>query len=73
MGDVCIVGGGPKSGDVFVRGRPVCDNDWDIKDAQVVCKSLNLGDAIGYNECVKTLSLFVNIIDNTANVHFLIF
>ena len=25
-------------GNVFVNGRPVCDDSWDMKDADVACK-----------------------------------
>ena len=34
-----LVGGGLYSGDVFVNGRPVCDYNWDLTDAGVVCGS----------------------------------
>ena len=33
-------GGGPMAGNVFVDGRPVCDDEWDLRDAAVVCRLL---------------------------------
>ena len=37
---VQLVGGGPYSGNVIVNGRLVCDEEWDLADAWVVCGML---------------------------------
>ena len=39
LGYLKLVGGsGPHEGNVFVNGRPVCDDHWDNIDAGVVCR-----------------------------------
>ena len=39
LGYLKLVGGsGPHEGNVFVNGRPVCDDGWDDNDARVVCR-----------------------------------
>ena len=40
--DICLKGGNScNEGNVYIRYQPVCDDDWDIQDADVVCRQLN--------------------------------
>ena len=39
-------GSNSKEGNLYVNGRPVCDDDWDLKDAAVACKSLGFENAV---------------------------
>ena len=39
-GNICITGGTCKSGNALVDGQPICDNRWDLKDANVFCKTI---------------------------------
>ena len=45
-GNVCISGGNCASGNVFIRGAPVCDDSWDLTDANVLCKEIGFFGAI---------------------------
>ena len=54
VGDVCLAGGDSYSGNVYIRGKPVCgygeSNDqfvayWGWENAQVVCKHLGFSGA----------------------------
>ena len=41
MLDVELRGGSHRGeGNVFINKKPVCDDDWDLNDATVVCKML---------------------------------
>ena len=44
VGDLCLVGGDSRSGNLYIRDKPVCDDYWDKLDAQVVCKGMGLGE-----------------------------
>ena len=50
-GRVCLRGGGEHEGNVFIglgRGisKPVCDDNWDMKDGIVVCRELGYHDIV---------------------------
>ena len=40
-GDACgLFGENCRKGNVYVDDKPVCDDDWDDMDAQVVCREM---------------------------------
>ena len=43
--DVCIRGGSCSTGNVFFRGKPICDDGWDLQDANVICRQLGFQKA----------------------------
>ena len=42
---MCLVGGDTTSGNLYIRDKPVCDDDWNIEDAQVACKEMGFSGA----------------------------
>ena len=44
-GNICIVGGNCNSGNAFIRGKPVCDDGWGVKDATAFCKTIGYAGA----------------------------
>ena len=46
IGEICLVGGDSKSGNLYFRDKPVCDDMWDMLDARVACRSLGFGGAL---------------------------
>ena len=50
----------PNEGNIYVKGRPVCDDSWDIKDAIVACKSLGFKTAVNHTK----KSVFGKVPDN---------
>ena len=40
QGEHCLAGENCYTGDVFVNGKPVADNDWTNEDGYVTCKQM---------------------------------
>eukprot|EP00092_Neocalanus_flemingeri_P010631 GFUD01011453.1.p1 GENE.GFUD01011453.1~~GFUD01011453.1.p1 ORF type:complete len:228 (-),score=64.47 GFUD01011453.1:46-729(-) len=53
-------GSNSKEGNIYVNGRPVCDDEWDLKDATVACKSLGFKNAVKFT----AESAFGSVADN---------
>ena len=45
VGDLCLIGGDAISGNLFIRNKPICDDSWDINEAQVVCRQMRFSGA----------------------------
>ena len=42
-----LIGGTKGSeGNVFINGKPVCDDYWDLNDAKVACRQLGFENAV---------------------------
>ena len=42
-----LIGGNKGSeGNVFIDGKPVCDDDWDLNDAKIACRQLGFSNAV---------------------------
>ena len=44
-GDYCLAGGNCNSGDIYIRGKPVADTNWDFTDADVICRQIGFSGA----------------------------
>ena len=58
VGEVCLIGGNAKAGNLHIRGKPVCHDQWDMRDAHVACRSMGFEAAIR----ATTDSKFVDVI-----------
>ena len=42
-----LIGGTKDSeGNVFIDGKPVCDDNWDLNDAKVACRQFGFANAV---------------------------
>ena len=41
----CLAGGDCNSGDVFIKGEPLSDLDWNFTDADVLCRQIGFSGA----------------------------
>ena len=42
-----LIGGeAEEQGNVYVYGKPVCDDDWDINDGKVACRQLGYSSVL---------------------------
>ena len=46
VGDLCLFGGDATSGNLYIRGKPVCDDSWSITNAKVVCREMGFIRAV---------------------------
>lgn len=47
-----LIGGTNDSeGNVFIDGRPVCDDHWSYEDAKVACRQFGFDDALEATTC----------------------
>ena len=50
-----LIGGAKDSeGNVFIDGKPVCDKNWDLNDAEVVCKQFGFRKALNFTKGKNT-------------------
>ena len=62
VGEVCLIGGNAKAGNLYIRGKPVCHDQWDMQDAHVACRSMGFVAALRatrYSEFVNVYPYYV--------------
>ena len=43
--EICLIGGSCKAGNIILKGKPVCDTNWDLKDANIFCQTMGFKGA----------------------------
>ena len=65
----CLIGGDHKSGNVYVGGTPVCDDQWDFAEAKVFCKELGFSQAIASIKGSKFGEVPYSIYNTLYSIH----
>ena len=74
-GDVCLVGGTCRTGNILIAGKPISDHPlpyaWDVNGANVVCKELGyLGGVPTYSS--KYVTNYIMMCEKYSNATFLV-
>ena len=50
-----LIGGVKDSeGNIFIDGKPICDDYWDLNDAKVACRQLGFANAVNATQSKHT-------------------